>query len=325
VRYHITHRTTYTYSEPVTLAPHLLRLRPRSDAHQQLQAFSLQVTPAPVGQSDLIDLDGNSMTKIWFGDRPTDHLTVEARSDVETFCTNPFNYLLEPWVAHLPPLYPGGAPLELQPYLTGYLSRLPGAVEPTAAQLAQEVWHSVAGNTVAFLSELNQRIYTTCGYTIRETGQPYPPGVTWIQKTGSCRDVAVLFMEACRAMGLAARFVSGYQEGDIDSNDRHLHAWAEVYLPGGGWRGFDPTHGLAVGDRHIALVAAAHPQPCAPISGTLQKPGVQSQMSYTLNIDWQPDPATDAQSPGVSSAAQSQSQAQFPSKAKSNPKRSKSR
>lgn len=284
MRYHITHQTAYIYSEPVTLAPHTLRLRPRSDVHQHLHQFSLSITPKPVDQSELVDLDGNAVHQIWFAEEPITTLEITTVSDVETCCTNPFAYLLEPWAITLPPAYPTGLPIQLQPYMVGYASKLPGAIDPIAAQLAQEVWYEASGSTVAFLSTLNQRIYETCGYTVRETGVPYPPGVTWTQKSGSCRDMAVLFMEACRAMGLAARFVSGYQEGDPDSSDRHLHAWAEVYLPGGGWRGFDPTHGLAVSDRHVALVASPQPQHTAPVSGTLRQGGVQSKMTYTLNI-----------------------------------------
>jgi transglutaminase-like putative cysteine protease len=152
-------------------------------------------------------------------------------------------------------------------------------------QLAQEISPQVNGNTVAFLSELNQRIYQTCQHSIRETGSPLPAGITWTSQAGSCRDFTVLFMEVCRAIGLAARFVSGYQEGDLDSNDQHLHAWAEVYLPGAGWRGYDPTQGLAVADRHIALVASPIAQAAAPISGSFQQPGgVESVMAYQLII-----------------------------------------
>lgn len=86
---------------------------------------------------------------------------------------------------------------------------------------------------------------------------------------GSCRDTAVLFIHACRAAGLAAWFLSGYQEGDLDHPEQHRHAWVEAYLPGAGWRGYDPSHGLAVSDRHIALVAAADPADATPIQGAL--------------------------------------------------------
>jgi transglutaminase-like putative cysteine protease len=160
-----------------------------------------------------------------------------------------------------------------------------GCTDPAVVQLAQELWHSCGGGVLSFLSALNRRIYRTCQHMIRETGAALPPGITWRQQAGSCRDLTVLFVEACRAVGLAARFVSGYQEGDLTRNDRHLHAWAEVYLPGAGWRGYDPTQDLAVGDRHVALVACAQPKYASPISGSFRGSGASSQMEYELLID----------------------------------------
>ncbi|MBE9179010.1 transglutaminase family protein [Oculatella sp. LEGE 06141] len=289
MRYQIIHTTTYTYDRPVMLSAHTVRLRPRCDVTQMLQQFSLNVNPEPSRISETVDLDGNGIIKLWFPDETTDLLSVKAAFEVETYRSNPFDFLLEAWATNLPIDYPVSLFCQLQPYLAGHLGV--GGVDAIAVQLAQEVWQATHGNTIAFLSELNQRIYTTCDYTVRETGAPLPPGITWTQKLGSCRDVAVLFMEACRAMGLAARFVSGYQEGDPDSDNRDLHAWAEVYLPGAGWRGYDPTHGLAVSDRHIALVTSPFPQSTTPISGSLKMgAGVQSEMHYQLSI--QPlDPA----------------------------------
>lgn len=285
MRYQISHTTTYHYSQPVNLFPHVVRLRPRSDSHQTLQSFSMLVTPSPINQSQVVDLDGNSLVKLWFKPEPTESLTVQVLSQVETHEANPFNYLLEPWALKLPIDYPASLLTQLQPYLMGQNPGYSYAVDPIAVQLAQEIAQQVEGNIGSFLTELNQAIYSSCKYIIREAGDPMPAGVTWSQKLGSCRDFTVLFIEVCRAIGLAARFVSGYQEGDLDSTDRHLHAWAEVYLPGAGWRGFDPTHGLAVSDRHIALVASAVPRYAAPISGSFsQTGGAQSQMSYQLII-----------------------------------------
>jgi transglutaminase-like putative cysteine protease len=284
VRYCITHQITYQYDRPVTLAAHWLRLRPRCDVTQKLHQFSLAITPQPKQRSDIVDLDGNNLLKVWFGDEPTTTLQIQATSEVETYRSNPFNYLLEPWAVTLPIDYPRSWAHPLQPYLGGQFAGAGGSIDPTAIQLAQELWLQTAGNTVSFLSELNQRIYRECRYQLRETGSALPPGITWSQKTGSCRDYAVLFMEVCRAVGLAARFVSGYQEGDLDRDDRHLHAWAEVYLPGAGWRGYDPTHGLAVADQHIALVAMPTAHHSAPVSGTLKSAGASSEMTYRLTI-----------------------------------------
>lgn len=283
--YQITHTTTYTYSEPVKLQPHVVRLRPRSNAWQTLQMFMLSVTPQPTAQSQITDLNGNALIKVWFPQTFTEQLEIRVQSQVATHEANPFNYLMEPWALQLPIDYPSSLLMQLQPYLTGQSLKYTTAVDAIALQLAQEIYQTVEGNTTRFLSELNQRIYEACKYMIRETGAPLPPGVTWSQKQGSCRDLTVLFIEVCRAMGLAARFVSGYQEGDLDRDDRHLHAWAEVYLPGAGWRGYDPTHGLAVSDRHIALVASSTASDAAPISGSFkQTGGVQSVMKYHLQI-----------------------------------------
>ncbi|MGL5081811.1 MAG: transglutaminase family protein [Microcoleaceae cyanobacterium] len=280
MHYKIEHTTFYTYSQVVDLAPHLVRLRPRSDAFQTLREFSLEVSPAPTGQSVIADLEGNDIVKLWFLN-PTAELKITASSEVETHCINPFNYLLEPWATELP-IYDYPAPMlaQLQPYLSP-------AIDPVMIQLAQEVWQSTNGEVISFLMTLNQRIYQTCRSTIRETGAPLPPGITWAKQVGSCRDLAMVLIEACRAMGLAARFVSGYQEGDISQADRHLHAWVEVYLPGSGWRGYDPMAGLAVADRHIALTASPVPRHAAPITGGFKgkMEGVQSQMRYTLFIE----------------------------------------
>ena len=233
----------------------------------------------------MTDLDGNTLVKLWFKSNQTEALIVQVLSQVETHRTNPFDYVPEAWATRLSIDYPSSLLLQLQPYLGGQQVPYGASVDPIALQFAQEIAQVVDGNTISFLGELNQRIYKGCQYMIRETGEPLPPGVTWTTRSGTCRDFAVLFVETCRAIGLAARFVSGYQEGDSNSNDRHLHAWAEVYLPGGGWRGYDPTQGLAVADRHIALVASPLSSYAAPISGAFkQANGARSTMSYQLTI-----------------------------------------
>lgn len=286
MRYHIHHTTTYSYDRPVTLTPHVVRLRPRCDVTQSLLNFSLEVDPTPIQIIENIDLDGNSIFYLYFSDSPLTTLTFSAISKVETHRENPFAYLLEPSAVQLPIDYPSSMWAQLQPYLSGASCNFPGGVDAIALQLAQEIWLSTGGNTISFLTELNQRIFQSCKYIVREQGEPYPPGITWNQKTGSCRDLTLLFMEVCRAMGLATRFVSGYHEGDPDWDDRHLHAWAEVYLPDAGWRGYDPTQGLAVSDRHIALVASPNSRQTIPIIGALKTGiGTASKMTYRLTID----------------------------------------
>jgi transglutaminase-like putative cysteine protease len=294
VRYRISHLTTYNYSQPVALLPHIVRLRPRASGDQALEFFQLQVEPTPLGMTQLLDAEGNSVLRLWWGDQPTTTLQLQSDFQVITYCTNPFHYLLEPWAARLPIDYPSSLLGHLQPYLAGH-SVMGIAVDPIAVQLGQELAQAVDHNPVMFLSELTQRIYRHCQTTVRDQGLPLPPSVTWNQQLGSCRDLAVLFMAACRSVGLACRFVSGYQEGDPDSTDganyteRHLHAWVEVYLPGGGWRGYDPTQGLAVSDRHIPLVASAWSEQAAPVTG-FRGGGARSVIKYLITLQTLTEP-----------------------------------
>lgn len=264
MRFQIQHHTSYYYPEPVLLQPHTLRLHPRTDAAQRVTHFHLDVTPTPSQQTPLIDTDGNHCHRLRFDYTPTQRFSFTTTVEVETYRTNPFDYLLEPWATTLPIDYPSSVTALLSPYLQPILYP---AISPRAAQLAADLSHEVEGNVSFFLTTLTQRIYDTCDYTTRATGDPWPPGVTWEKRLGSCRDFTVLFMEVCRSVGLAARFVSGYEAGDEAVSHRDLHAWAEVYIPGGGWRGFDPTHGLAVGDRHVAIAASPFPPYTAPVSG----------------------------------------------------------
>ncbi|HIK46336.1 MAG TPA: transglutaminase family protein [Leptolyngbyaceae cyanobacterium M65_K2018_010] len=282
MRYRIQHHTHYHYQNPVTLQAHTLRLHPRSDATQQVQSFTLAVDPRPIQQAPIIDTDGNHLWRLWFDPIPTESLVITTTTEVATLRTHPFDYLAEPWAVTLPIDYPASVAALLQPYLHPPLAPV---ISPQAIALAEEINHQVDGNVGFFLTTLTQRIYETCEYTTRSTGHPWPPGMTWSQKLGSCRDFTVLFMDVCRAAGLAARFVSGYEEGDSTVLHRDLHAWAEVYVPGGGWRGFDPTHGLAVADRHIALVASPFPQQTVPVTGTTLEGGrVSSRLDTEVRV-----------------------------------------
>ncbi|MGB3201964.1 MAG: transglutaminase family protein [Nodosilinea sp.] len=267
MRYRIRHRTQYRYQQPVTLRHHILRLQPRSDGAQRLLAFDLDVTPSPSRQTAIADLDGNTTIGLWFEPTPTEQFTLVTDADVETYRSNPFDYLAEPWATTLPVDYPTSLRTALLPYLgSAHVPMAAGVVD-----LAQSIAYQADDSVGVFLTALVSHIYETCDYTTRATGHPWPGGITWAKKLGSCRDFAVLFIEVCRAVGLAARFVSGYEEGDPNLAERDLHAWAEVYVPGGGWRGFDPTHGLAVSDRHIALVASPFATQTLPVHGSIQE------------------------------------------------------
>ncbi|MEN9207236.1 MAG: transglutaminase family protein [Gloeomargarita sp. GMQP_bins_120] len=287
MRYHIRHRLHYRYPQPVRLSPQVVRLHPRSDCTQTVEHYNLQTDPPPQHSYVNIALDGSTEQVFIPPAGVTDwHITME--TVVRTHRQNPFDFLLEPWAVTLPLDYPARLRQELQPYLVQ-------DPDPAATALAQELWLASDAQVVPFLWQLNQTIYSKCTHIIRPTGAAWPAGLTWQRREGACRDLTVLFIAVCRAMGLAARFVSGYHEGDPDWPHRHLHAWAEVYLPGAGWRGYDPTHGLAVNDRYVALTARPHPQDTLPVTGQVLTPGVTGTLTYEIAIT--PGPATTQPAP----------------------------
>jgi len=281
--FRVSHTMTYRYSRPVFLEPHTLRVRPRPDAFQRLLSHGVTVDPAPAGSAEMLDANGNIVTQLWFNDE-TDRLAITAKSEVETLLTNPFDFLSPPQDACRLPLHYRGETAALHPFRERPTEM--DSVVRFAAALADEA----EGHAMPFVQLLNTRLYETIAQEVREEGPPHTAEDTLANRQGSCRDSAVLFIAACRAVGVAARFVSGYQEGDSDTDLRHLHAWAEVYAPGGGWRGYDPTHGLVVSDRHIALAAAPTAEWTMPLTGSFRGTGASWEMAYTLDIEVQEAP-----------------------------------
>ncbi len=167
---------------------------------------------------------------------------------------------------------------------------MPIHVDP-ARELAEQLREASRGEVVPFLARLCEAICQRFKVVHREQGTPWPPATTIEQRQGACRDLAVLWIDICRSVGLAARFVSGYQQGDVDQDKRFMHAWAEVYLPGAGWRGFDPTNGLAVTDRHITVAAAADPQHAAPVTATYRGNNVEAELYADVVIETSSDVA----------------------------------
>lgn len=273
MRFRVRHTTTYSYSDAVFVEPHTLRLRPRSDPAQTELSYRLTIDPAPVRLSHVLDSEGNSVAYASF-EGSTSKLAIVSQLEVETLRRNPFDFLWRERAERL------GFQYSEADSLARFLHADATRMEPTAWALARS-----GGDTLAFLTLLNERIYESIAVTVREKGEPYCAAETLQRGAGACRDLAVLFCCCCREAGLAARFVSGYHAGDADAKERHLHAWAEVYLPGGGWRGFDPTIGLAVADRHVALAAAAKPTDAAPITGSFRKTGAACEMRSDLQLE----------------------------------------
>lgn len=262
----ILHKLHYKYSEPVTLDPHTLYLHPRKSALLSVQSFDLSIDPLAVQISKNLDPEGNIQNILFFKE-PTTYLTIRMQTQVETTEFNPFDFVYFPFESkRLPMRYSDAYLKTLSPYLG--LEGVTSVVEQTARQLASKVQYE----TSAFLMQVNEFIFKNFAYEIREEGIPNTPEYTLLSRKGSCRDYAVLFSALCRSMGLATRFVSGYYTGiapvDLPNQTHHLHAWVEVYLPGGGWRGYDPTQHEVVSGNHIPLAASCLPEGITPVFGS---------------------------------------------------------
>jgi transglutaminase-like putative cysteine protease len=272
----IRHQTHYRYSQPVRLSPQQLRFHPRDDGGQRVIDYQLNITPTPQGRNDHLDLEGNRVTQVWF-EGETDQFDIEMTMQVETLRRNAFDFILVPEATVLPIQHEYD-----HVCAQAYLERID--INDAVTAFAAELSMAVNRDTLSFLDHLNSQLFSEFRHTHRETGAPQSPVHTLQSRSGACRDLAVLFVDCCRAEGIAARFASGYQKGDLQSERRHLHAWPEVYLPGGGWRGFDPTHGKALADSHVTIAAAAHSRDTMPVTGSFIGEGATSKLDFRLEI-----------------------------------------
>jgi transglutaminase-like putative cysteine protease len=286
VKLSLRHRTGYRFDRPVFLEPHIIRLRPRVDGTLRLIETTLAIDPPPAVRAENLDLEGNAVTQVWF-DGKTDHLIIESRSTIETLRTDPFQFLLDGPSGTLPYTYPADWNQRLSAYRNA-----PEQVSSAVRALALSTADEAAQQRDRFPAVLTDRLHEDYAIEYREDGPPRDPAATLALKSGACRDLAVLFVECCRSVGLAARFVSGYAHVD-DAVEQEFHAWAEVYLPGGGWRGYDPTLGLAVADRHVVVAAAADPADAAGISGTYRGSAVATLESAVEISVVPPDSVSD--------------------------------
>jgi transglutaminase-like putative cysteine protease len=276
--FHIHHRLTYRYEQPVFLEPMVLRLTPRQDASQRLLHRRLSLQAPPAGLSQILEADGNAVEVAWF-DHQRDSLTIELELLVETLRTNPFDWIVtEPQTHRLPVAYGPEEQRSLGPCLGGEIA-------PEVRHWANGLAAEVEGSTTAFLMHLADRIHHGFHHIGRLDGAPLTPEQTLAGRSGACRDTAMLYVVACRSQGLAARFVSGYSMHHPEEVSEHeLHAWAEVYVSGGGWRAYDPSLGLAVADGHVTLAAAPDHALAAAVSGTYRGSGVGSELAYAVRV-----------------------------------------
>ncbi len=283
IKVSLEHRTTYHFDRRVKLGAHSVRLRPAPHSRTPIEAYSLTVSPDDHFVNWQQDPFGNHVARLVFPER-TDHLEVTVGLIADLQVINPFDFFVEEHAEHYPFDYRDQA-VDLE----AYLRRVDEPGGPPGAGPGPLVRELVAGlgsldglRIVDFLVHINQAVHQAVGYTVRLEPGVQTPDATLERAIGSCRDSAWLLVSVLRELGLAARFVSGYLvqlAADQESLDgpsgptadfTDLHAWTEVFIPGAGWIGLDPTSSLFAGEGHIPLSATPHPSSAAPISGLIE-------------------------------------------------------
>ena len=283
----LNHVTNYKYGRPVNLGTQTIRLRPAPHVRNLIKSYSLKVEPKEHFINWQQDPFGNFLARIDFPEKVVNfRVEVDLLTEVRVF--NPFDFFLEAYAEKFPFEYEANLKDELAPYLE---------IKETGAKLKQwlENCDTSSKGIIDFLVAVNQTLNQSVAYTLR-----MEPGVQSCADTlslgsGSCRDMAWLLCQALRHLGLATRFASGYLiqlAADVKSLDgpsgtevdfTDLHAWTEVYLPGAGWVGLDPTSGLFAGESHVPLCCTPNPLSAAPISGTLED-GISTEFAHDMSV-----------------------------------------
>ena len=290
---HVTlhHLTRYHYDRRVNLGPQIVRLRPAPHCRTRILSYSLRVKPDRHFINWQQDPQSNYLARLVFPEA-TNKFSIEVDLTAEMAVINPFDFFLEPSAEHFPFEYDAAQRHELAPYLAR--QPLTPLLENYLGAISREEKRSVN-----FLVALNGRLARDVKYLIRLEPGVQTPEETLAKGSGSCRDSGWLLVQILRHLGLAARFVSGYLiqlTADVKSLDgptgpekdfTDLHAWAEVYLPGAGWIGLDPTSGLFAGEGHLPLVCTPEPASAAPVTGAMDECKVEFFHQMSLARVWE--------------------------------------
>jgi uncharacterized protein (DUF2126 family)/transglutaminase-like putative cysteine protease len=307
----LNHVTRYRYDRPVKLSAQIVRLRPAPHCRTRILSYSLKVLPPEHFINWQQDPQANYLARLVFPNM-TRELRIEVDLVAEMSVFNPFDFFLEPHAESFPFQYDADEMRELAPYLVK--SPLTPLLKDYVAGIPR-----TPVRTIDFIVEVNHRLATDISYVIRMEPGVQSPEETLASRSGSCRDSAALLVQTLRHMGLAARFVSGYLiqlVADVKSLDgpsgasqdfTDLHAWCEVYLPGAGWIGLDPTSGLLAGEGHIPLACTPEPSAAAPISGAVDECETTFEHHMSVQRIWEAPrvtkPYSDAQWEAIESLA----------------------
>ncbi len=287
----LNHVTHYRYDRPITLGPQVVRLRPAPHSRTRILSYSMRVEPVGHFVNWQQDPQSNYLARLVFPE-PTTEFRIEIDLVAEMSVLNPFDFFLEPSAEQFPFSYEPELAAELAPFMAK--CELTPLFERYVADVPRTKKH-----TNDFLVELNQRLQKDISYLIRMEPGVQSPEETLTKASGSCRDSAWLMVQVLRHLGLAARFVSGYLiqlKSDIKSLDgpsgteidfTDLHAWCEVFLPGAGWIGLDPTSGLLAGEGHIPLACSPEPSSAAPVSGAIDECETEFEHHMEVTRVWE--------------------------------------
>lgn len=271
-RLRISHLTTYQFSSSVTLQPHRLLLRPREGHDLRIESSKLEISPT-YGVKWYRDVFDNSVAVVSFLETAS-QLVVGSEVIIQHYDEAPLDFIVEDYAVRYPFEYQPEERVDLAPFQQPVYPNQQGVLR---SWLGRFGFIQKTMETYVLLDRLNRTIASEFTYVVREEPGVQPPAQTLASGSGSCRDYATLFIEVCRHLGLASRFVSGYSHAPAtEAGNASTHAWAEVYLPGPGWKGFDPTAGEVTANRHIPVAVARHPEAVPPVSGSFIGPKDQT-------------------------------------------------
>ncbi len=276
----ITHTTRYEFEGPVFFEPHCFRFRPAPRSHINLVKYHLDINPGPTGISEIQDPENNSVQFCWF-DGTYEALNLKSVSVVEISAFNPFHFLIYPseYISS-----PFNYDAKLMQTLAPYLEKI--NIEDALSAMGNRMLEKSGNDTFSFLKNLNEYVFEELTVHYREKGAPLSPSDSFKSKAGSCRDLSWMLIQLLRNMGYACRFTSGYFYLAQETNEFDLHAWFEVYVPGAGWVGFDPSHGILAGTYHIPVCSSALPENTLPVIGNIRGK-FQSTIHSSVTIDTQ--------------------------------------